>query len=91
MKAMITLLFLAALAVYARAEMLYHPQAILQYLEMEDREIARKVRNVMKLNDGDRPSGFPTGRPRPSGFPSGFPSGVPLDIVSKESRYISQI
>ena len=74
MKSMITLLFLAAVAVYARAEMEYHPQAILHYLEMEDRDMARKVRSFVKLNDF-KPS-F-----RPSIRPSGMPP-MPPDVVS---------
>lgn len=40
---MIALLFFAAVAVYARAEMEFHPQAVLHYLELEDREMVRKV------------------------------------------------
>lgn len=72
MNAMIALLFLAAVAVYSRAEMEYHPQAILHYLEMEDQEMAKKVRRMVgkKLNEtvlptGDfsRPSAFPTRGP----------------------------
>ena len=57
MKSMIALLFLAALAVYARAELEYHPQAILNYLEMEDREMARKVRSMVNAR------GFPSAKP----------------------------
>ncbi|KAJ7393036.1 hypothetical protein OS493_008322 [Desmophyllum pertusum] len=77
MKSMITLLFLAAVAVYARAEMEYHPQAILHYLEMEDRDMARKVRSFVKLNDFK-----PSFRPsiRPSGMPP-MPPDVKLCIV----------
>ncbi|KAL9986924.1 hypothetical protein ACROYT_G001140 [Oculina patagonica] len=56
MKAILALLFLAAVAVYARAEMEYHPQAILHYLEMEDEEMARKVRGL--VGPSARPS-FP--------------------------------
>ena len=102
MKAMIALLFLAAVAVYARAEMEYHPQAILHYLEMEDREMARKVRSYIKLDfPSGRPSGLPSGRPsglpsgRPSGLPSGrpsfrpsgFPTGIPPGVVSSHTRW----
>ena len=75
MKAMILLLFLAAVAVYAETEIEYHPQAIMHYLEMEDREMAKKVRSIVKLED---PNPF---RPRPTGLPSIFPSGVPLKVV----------
>ena len=87
MKAMIALLFLAAVAVYAKAEMEYHPQAVMHYLEMEDREMAKKVRSIVKLEDPGklgpsfrpsfRPSFLPTGR-----LPSGFPTGMPPAIVS---------
>ncbi|KAL9973876.1 hypothetical protein ACROYT_G020382 [Oculina patagonica] len=76
MKAIVALLFLAAVAVYAEEEMEYHPQAILHYLEMEDQEMARKVRSIVKLSDP------PSGRPsfRPSFRPSGFPPGVPTQV-----------
>ena len=72
MKAMIALLFLAAVAVYARAEMEYHPQAILHYLEMEDQEMAKKVRRMVgkKLNETVLPTGNFS---RPSGFPTRGP------------------
>jgi len=91
---MIALLFLAALAVCAWAEMEYHPQAVLHYLEMEDREMARKVRSILKVRGfpsarpSFRPSFSPSFRPsfrprfRPSGFPTGFPTGLPPEIVS---------
>ncbi|KAL9973873.1 hypothetical protein ACROYT_G020379 [Oculina patagonica] len=77
MKAMIALLFLAAVAVYAQAEMEYHPQAILHYLEMEDREMANKVRGLVG------PSARPSFRPsfRPSGFPTNIPPKVKLCIA----------
>ena len=74
MKSMITFLFFAAVAVYARAEMEYHPQAILHYLEMEDREMARKVRSHVNLNDF-KPSFRPSNRPV-------LPSGIPPKVVS---------
>lgn len=61
MKAMIALLFLVAVAVYARAEMEYHPQAILHYLEMEEREMARKIHSYLELRK--RPTRFPSPRP----------------------------
>ena len=77
MKAMLALLFIAAVAVFARAEMEYHPQAILHYLEMEDQEMAKKVRNLVQLNDPFRPSGRPS-----FPHPSGFPTGIPPKIVS---------
>ena len=81
MKTMILLLFLAAVAVYAETEMEYHPQAIMHYLEMEDREMAKKVRSIVKLEDPQplRPSFRPTGR-----LPSGFPTGLPPKIVSTD-------
>lgn len=47
MNAMIALLFLAAVGAYNETEMEYHPQAILHYLEMEDRQMAKKVRSIM--------------------------------------------
>lgn len=75
MKAILAVLFLASVAVYAMAEMEYHPQAIMHYLEMEDQEMARKVRGIIKLED---PQPFkPSFRP-----PSGFPTGIPPKIVS---------
>ena len=82
MKLMIALLFLSALAVYARAELEYHPQAVLHYLEMEDREMARKVRSLVKAR------GLPSGKPSfaPSFKPSGFPTGVPLPVVSTQQK-----
>ena len=78
MKAMIALLLLAAVAVYAEEKMEYHPQAILHYLELEDHKMAEKVRSIVKLEDPGkfRPSGLPSGRP------SGFPTGIPPKIVS---------
>ena len=79
---MIVLLFLAALAVYARAEMEYHPQAILHYLEMEDREMARKVRSLVNVR------GFPSGKP--SFRPSGSPTGIPINVVSTQHNYLSK-
>ena len=88
MKSIIAMLFLSALAVYARAEMEYHPQAILSYLEMEDREMARKVRSQLKLNDigpSVRPSILPTGKLPilPTGkVPSGLPAVMPPKMVS---------
>ena len=70
MKVIIALMFLAAVAVYAEEEMEYHPQAILHYLEMEDQEMARKVRSyleprlmgptVLPHTATMRPSGSPT-------------------------------
>ena len=76
MKSMITLLFLSAVAVYARAELEYHPQAVLHYLEMEDREMARKVRGIINAR------GLPSGKPS---FPPSFkPSGVPAPVVSTQ-------
>jgi len=78
MKSIIAFLFLAAVTVYVRAELEYHPQAVLHYLEMEDREMAKKVRSLIKAR------GLPSGKPSlpPSFKPSGFPTGVPLPVVS---------
>ena len=74
---MIALLFLASVVAYATAEMEYHPKAILHYLEMEDREMAKKVRSIVKLEDAQPMMIKPTGR-----LPSGFPTGAPPKIVS---------
>ena len=81
MKVIIALLFLAAVAVYAEEEMEYHPQAVLHYLEMEDQEMARKVRRHIKM---DLPRGRPTFHPsfRPSFRPSGLPISLPPEVVS---------
>ena len=80
MNVKISLLFFLAVAVYAKAELEqeYHPQAVLHYLEMEDKKMAEKVRSIVKLQDEDaaRPSY------RPSFRPSGFPSRVPPKVVS---------
>ena len=64
MKTILALLFVAAVAAYIQAEELeYHPQAIMHYLEMEDREMANKVRSVLKMNDAEPKPGLPTGIP----------------------------
>ena len=76
MKSMIALLFLAAVAVYVRAELEYHPQAVLHYLEMEDLEMARKVRSIVKVR------GLPSGKP--SFSPSFKPTGISMPIVSAQ-------
>ena len=76
MKSMIALLFLAAVAACAWAEMEYHPQAVLHYLEMEDREMARKVRSIVKAR------GLPSGKP--SFSPSFKPTGISLPVVSTQ-------
>lgn len=63
MKTILALLFVAAVAAYTQAEELeYHPQAIMHYLEMEDREMANKVRTALKMpvNDADPEPGLPT-------------------------------
>ena len=90
MKAIVALLFLSALALYAQAEMEYHPHAILNYLEREDHEMVRKVRGILKLQDPGpsfEPSFKPSFNPsfKPSFNPSFKPSFkplVPLPIVS---------
>ena len=74
----IALLFFVAVAFYAKAELEkeYHPQAVLHYLEMEDRKMAEKVRSIVKLKeDGPKPSSSPK-------LPSGLPNGIPPKIVS---------
>ena len=73
---MIALLFVSAVAVYALAELEYHPQAVLHYLEMEDREMARKVRSIINVR------GLPSGKP--SFRPSFKPSGNPVPVVSTQ-------
>ena len=76
MKSMIALLFLAAVAAYARGELEYHPQAVLHYLEMEDREMARKVRSIVNAR------GLPSSKPS---FPPSFePTGIPIPVVSNQ-------
>ena len=84
MKAIIALMFLAAVAVCAKAEMEYHPQAVLHYLEMEDRKMVEKVRSIVKLEeDFPKPSLRPSFRPsfRPSGFPAGMPPAIVSTVV----------
>ena len=83
---MIAFLFLAAAAAYARAELEYHPQAVLHYLEMEDREMAKKVRSIVKAR------GLPSIRPTfpPSFKPGGFPTGIPLKVVSTRYNDLSE-
>ncbi len=84
MKTIIALLFLAAVAVYAEEETEYHPQAILHYLEMEDQEMARKVRSYLEPR-----LVAPTVRPQtatpPSGRPTLGPTASPA-MVSIGSR-----
>lgn len=76
MNVKISLLFFVAVAVYAKAELeqQYHPQAVLHYLEMEDKKMAEKVRSIVKLPEEDFA--------RPSFRPSGFPTGLPPKVVS---------
>lgn len=76
MNVKICLLFFVAVAVYAKAELeqQYHPQAVLHYLEMEDKKMAEKVRSIVKLPEEDSA--------RPSFRPSGFPTGIPPKVVS---------
>ncbi|XP_073259467.1 uncharacterized protein [Porites lutea] len=78
----IALLFFVAAAFYAKAELEteYHPQAVLHYLEMEDKKMAEKVRSIVKLKeDGPKPSSSPK---LPSGLPtSGIPPKIKLCIV----------
>ena len=78
MKSMIVLLFLTVVAACAWAELEYHPQAVLHYLEMEDHEMARKVRSIVKAR------GLPSSKPTfpPSFKSSGFPTGIPPGVVS---------
>ena len=90
MKSMIFSLFLTVVVACAWAELEYHPQAILHYLEMEDREMAKKVRSIVKAR------GLPSGRPslppsfNPSFMPSGFPTGIPLQVVSIQYNNMSE-
>ena len=86
MKSMILLLFLTVVASCAWAELEYHPQAVLHYLEMEDREMARKVRSIVKAR------GLPSGKPSlpPSFKPKGFPTGLPLKVVSIQYNNMSE-
>ena len=86
MKSVVALLFLAAVAACAWAELEYHPQAVLHYLEMEDREMAKKVRRIVKAR------GLPSGKPTfpPSFKPSGFPTGIPLKVVSIQCNDLSE-
>ena len=83
---MLALLCLAAVAACAWAELEYHPQAVLHYLEMEDREMAKKVRSIVKAR------GLPSGKPTfsPSFKPSGFPTGIPLKVVSIQYNDLSE-
>jgi len=90
MKLLIAFLFLTAVAAYARAELQYHPQAVLHYLEMEDREMARKVRSIVNARGlpSGKPSFLPSFKPsfKPSFRPKDFPTGFPLAIVSTQSN-----
>jgi len=70
MKTILALLFVAVVATYTQGEELkYHPQAIMHYLEMEDREMATKVRSVLKMNDME-----PNPTPASTGMPLKFVS-----------------
>lgn len=78
MNVKIALLFFVAVAFYAKAELEteYHPQAVLHYLEMEDRKMAEKVRSIVKVKeDGPKLSSSPK-------LPGGLPNGIPPKIVS---------
>ncbi|CAH3020854.1 unnamed protein product, partial [Porites evermanni] len=75
MIAKVTLLFLVAVAVSAKVEMEYHPQAVLHYLELKDQHLARKVRGMLKL-DADFP------RPSPS-LPPGISKGLVKHCVAE--------
>lgn len=66
------LLCLVAVAVSAKVEMEYHPQAVLHYLELKDQHLARKVRGMLKL-DADFP------KPSPS-LPPGISKGLFVSI-----------
>ena len=74
----IALLFFVAAAFYAKAELEteYHPQAVLHYLEMEDKKMAEKVRSIVKLKKGGPKPTLPE-------LPNGLPTrGIPPKIVS---------
>ena len=94
MKSLIVSLFLTVVAAYAQAELQYHPQAVLHYLEMEDREMARKVRSIVNGRGlpSSKPSFLPSFQPSfsPSFKPSGFPTGLPLAVVSTQSNDCSK-
>ncbi|XP_068700862.1 uncharacterized protein [Montipora foliosa] len=77
MKVMITLLFLAAaVVVHAEEEkesnMKFHPQAVLHYLEMEDENMAKQVRRIIKMD--------PIQPTKQSLFPTALPTGLPPKI-----------
>ena len=81
MKTILALLFVAAVAAYTQAEELeYHPQAIMHYLEMEDREMANKVRTVLKMNDAE---------PKPGKLPTGIPPKFVSTVVVNFNKTIS--
>ena len=84
MKVMITLLFLAAaVVVHAEEEkesnMKFHPQAVLHYLEMEDENMAKQVRRIIKMD--------PIQPTKQSLFPTALPTGLPPKIVSIVASY----
>ena len=89
MKSMIVLLFLTVVAACAWAELEYHPQAVLHYLEMEDHEMARKVRSIVKARG--LPSSKPTFPRAPSFKPNGFPTGIPPGVVSIQAPVVQRL
>ena len=76
MIAKVALLCLVAVAVSAKVEMEYHPQAVLHYLELKDQHLARKVRGMLKL-DADFP------KPSPTSLPPGISKGLLVSILVK--------
>ena len=76
MIAKVALLCLVAVAVSAKVEMEYHPQAVLHYLELKDQHLARKVRSMLKL-DADFP------KPSPTSLPPGISKGLLVSILVK--------
>lgn len=54
MKAILALLFLAAISVFVQAEWAseFHPQAMLEYVKGEDHEMKRQLYHLVKMDNG---------------------------------------
>lgn len=54
MKAILALLFLAAISVFVQAEWAseFHPQAMLEYVRGEDHEMKRQLYHLVKMDNG---------------------------------------